>query len=225
MGTQTATNRQRRDRETVMEKKVVAGYEITVNGTFFASQDRNKVLRTFGNETFFLPEFSTIRTGYMWKETKQGGHTIKRSVPKMERVNSLQWASHIVQRYFLPARLAAKYKDFVRFRTCVIVNTKRVAKEMDAASDLREENIATMTLEQLRALCALRAVALPLDSFADINEARTAVRDELSNLKLAERKQSTAPEPELTPEAPEVETIGAEGSIVTSPVNDDDLFS
>lgn len=205
------------------KSEVQSGYEITCSGQFFAAQDRSKVIRTFSNEVFFLPEFSTIRTGYEWKETKQGGHTIKRSVPKMERVNSLQWASHLIQRYYLPARLAAKHKDFVRFRICTITNTRRVTKEV-TQTDLREENIATMTLEQLRSLCALRAVALPLDSFADISEARIAVRDELSNLKLAERKSTPTPEVDSIPEAPETETFGAEGTIMTAPVTDDELF-
>lgn len=204
--------------------EVQAGYEITCSGQYYASQDRNRVIKTFSNEVFFLPEFSTIRTGYEWKETKQGGHTIKRSVPKVERVNSLQWASHLIQRYFLPARLASKYPDFTRFRICTITNTRRVTKEM-ATADLREEKIGEMTIEQLRALCALKAVSLPLDNFADIKDARIAVRDELSNLKLAERKKNPEPEPEPAAEAPEVETIGADGSIVTSPVNDDDLFA
>lgn len=220
------------ERETVMDKSEIrSGYEITASGTFFAAQDRNKVLRTWGPETFFLPEFSTIKTGFKWQETKRGDIVIKRAVPKIEKVNSLAWASHLIQRYYLPARLAAKHKDFVRFRTCVITNTKRVTKEIAVSSDLREENIPTMTLEQLRTLCAISAVAIPLDDFADIAEARKAVQDELQNIKLAQRKKSSSPalepneepeaEPESQSEAPETEEYG-EGTIQTSAVDPDE---
>jgi hypothetical protein len=212
------------ERETVMAKaELKSGYEITCSGTFFATQDRNKVLRTWGPETFFLPENMTIKTGYVYKEVKVGGHPIKRAVEKKETVNSLQWASHIIQRYLLPSRLASKHKDFVRFRTCVITNTKRVTKAVDPAEDLDEKNIGTMTLEQLRTLCAIKAMPVPLDDFADIEEARIAVRNDLQNLKLAAKANIAEPAAD-TIEEPEVEVIG-EGTITTAPVTDDDLLS
>jgi hypothetical protein len=210
------------------ETQIQSGYEITVSGQYYAAQDRSKVIRVFSNEKFFLPEYSTIKTGFMWKEVKLGPNTppVKRAVPKMEKVNSLQWASHLVQRYYLPARLAAKYPDFTRFRTCTITNTKRVTKEVSIADDLREENIPNMTLEQLRTLCTVKAMPIPLDDFADITEARAAVQDELQNLKLAEKKNKQV-EPELTtetvPEEAETETVG-DATITTAPVTDDELF-
>lgn len=214
-----------------MAKTTEVGYEITARGTFFAAQDRNKVLRTWGPEVFEMPLTMKIKTGFMWKEESRGGHKIKRAVPRFEEVNCLAWANHIVQRYLLPARLSAKYKDFVRFHTCQIINTSQVHIDKKAAESLKEENIETMTLEQLRALCALKAVALPLDSFADVTEARKAVRDELQNLKLAERranKQEPESEPAFTqeyPEAPETETYG-NANITTAPVTEgeDELF-
>ena len=162
-----------------------------------------------------------------------GGHKLKRAVPKMEKVNSLQWASHIIQRYMLPARLAAKHKDFVRFRTCIITSTRRVSQAVSAADNLVEENIPTMTLEQLRTLCTIKALQVPLDDFANIAEARVAVRDELQNIKIAERKAKieTAltediPEPAPAPaEEAETETLKGGGTITTAPVTDDDLLS
>jgi hypothetical protein len=130
----------------------------------------------------------------------------------------------------LPARLAAKHKDFVRFRTCIITSTRRVSQAVSAADNLVEENIPTMTLEQLRTLCTIKALQVPLDDFANIMEARTAVRDELQNLKLAERKAnvSESAADEILPpaaEEAETETLKGGGSITTAPVTDDDLLS
>lgn len=224
---------------TQQAKQLQSGYEVIVTGQYYAAQDRSKVIRAFGPETFFLPETMTLKTGYVYQEKKIAeGHTIKRAVPKMEKVNSLKWAMHIVQRYLLPARLAEKHKDFVRFRTCTITNTKHVTKEVDPSTDLREENIQNMTLEQLRTLCTIKAVPIPIDDFADIAEARKAVQDELQNLKLAEKKSRTAPvetaeeaetaEDELPLEssADDREQVDfQEGSIATSKVDDDDLFA
>jgi hypothetical protein len=101
-----------------------------------------------------------------------------------------------------------------------------VTKEVSIADDLREENIPNMTLEQLRTLCTVKAMPIPLDDFADITEARAAVQDELQNLKLAEKKNKQV-EPELTtetvPEEAETETVG-DATITTAPVTDDELF-
>lgn len=221
------------------EAKTQAGFEVVCTGQFYATQDRSKVLRTWGPETFFLPETMTIKTGFKYVELQLGSgdksHKIKRAVPKMERVNSLAYASHIIQRYMLPARLASKHKDFSRFRTCVITSTKRVNRAVSAADDLSEENIPVMTLEQLRTLCTIKAMQVPLDDFADIAEARRAVMDELQNIKLAEAKAKVqpteeveeigAPSTEVTEEVPETEELKGGGSITTAPVTDDDLLS
>jgi len=219
-----------------MAQQTQSGYEVTCSGQFYATQDRSKVLRTFSGEVFFLPETMTIKTGFKYVEMQLGSgdktHKIKRAVPKMEKVNSLAWSQHIIQRYMLPARLAAKYKDFSRFRTCVITSTKRVNRAVSAADDLSEENIPVMTLEQLHTLCTIKAMQVPLDDFADIVEARRAVMDELQNIKLAEAKNKVQPEEAAeeisTPEPAEkaeTEDLKGGGSITTAPVTDDDLLS
>lgn len=210
------------------------GYIVTVRGQYYASGETKRMIRTYGPEAFFIPEKQNLKVGYEYKMISVGGSKIKRSVPKMQEVNGLAYALHIIQRYLLPARLALKCKDYIRFRTCTIVDTRRATASDSQSKMLDESKIKEMSLEQLRTLVNLRGLAVPLDSFASIADARQAVQDELDNLKIAleaqDRDESDLEIPGVTSTS-EGETSeydsNEDGSIQTNVVDskEDDLFA
>lgn len=214
---------------TFQKQKDTPGYVVTVRGQYFASGEHKRAIKTYGPESFFLPEKQTIRVGYEYKMITVEGAKIKRSLPKMQEVNSLAYALHIIQRYLLPARLAVKYPDYIRFRTCVITNTRRSTPKDLATLSTSEDNIKEMSLEQLRVVANLKGLVIPLDSFATVQDARQAVQDELDNLRLALKEQDHENEPELdepAEEAPEDEEF-KDGNIRTQKVDpeESDLFA
>jgi hypothetical protein len=210
--------------------KQTPGYVVTVRGQYWAMDDRKKTIKTYGPESFFLPEKQNIRVGYEYKMIEIEGAKIKRSMPKFQEVNSLAYALHIIQRYLLPARLASKHPDCVRFRTCVITNTRRSTPKDTELVAVSESNVKEMSLEQLRVLANLKGLAIPLDGFASVHDARQAVQDELDNMRLAIKEQDheTDLSEESTAQDEERETEDYEnGQIETSKVSpeESDLFA
>lgn len=210
------------------KQKDIPGYVVTVRGQYFASGEHKRAIKTYGPESFFLPEKQTIRVGYEYRMITVDGAKIKRSLPKMQEVNSLAYALHIIQRYLLPARLAVKHPDYIRFRTCVITNTRRSTPKDLAVLGSPEENIKDMSLEQLRVVANLKGLVIPLDSFATVQDARQAVQDELDNMRLAIKEQAHESAPDLEESTDSTDEDESEdGSIKTQKVDpeESDLFA
>jgi hypothetical protein len=165
------------------------GYEITVKGQYYAHQGRDKFLKTYGPLKFYIPDVVEIVTGRKMVDTVVDGRVVKRSVPVRSRMNGARVAQHYIQRNLLQDALKEAHPDSSGFRTCVIVDSKRVNLP-DDLKELEEVPIKQMTLNQLRRFCSLNSLSVPIDAFTDINDARQAVSDEYESQQMAQKRNN-----------------------------------
>lgn len=166
------------------------GLEITVRGNYFcpSSVGRGRALKTFKDEIFYLPETMIIQTGYERYVKLVDGRRILRTRPKKEKVSTRGYLKHIIRRLCLPARLKEKYEDFQKVREFKIEQVKRILK-MPKSDELNLDpaNLRKMSLSELTAFMFQEGIQVPIDSFADIDDARQAVLDEFEKVKKAEK--------------------------------------
>ena len=169
------------------------GLEVTVRGQYYCNIERGKALKIYKNEIFHLPETMIIKTGMETYIKTVDGRKIKRARVKKEKVSTRVWLKHIVFRLCLPARLKEKYEDYSGVRTCIIENIKRIAELPESElGELLAKDIKTMSLTDLLRFTTTEGISVPLDSFADLDDARQAVADEYDKAQMAEKGIETS---------------------------------
>lgn len=164
------------------------GFRIIVTGQYYAGAGREKVLKVYKSETFYIPETVEIVNGRdIVMKDLPNGKKVKTTVPRKQTVSGAKAASHVIQRRYLAARLTDKYPDYAGFRTCQIVDIQPVA-EIPAGElvDLSKP-VNQMNLYELNVLCATESLVSKPSMFADLQDARLAI--------IAERKENGVKEP------------------------------
>jgi len=179
--------------------KMITGYNCVVRGTFHAASGKDRVLKTFGPATFFLPEYVEIPNGKKKSEVIVNGakRIVIQSLTKKSSVAADNVALYIVQRRLLPTWLAENHPDAIGFRTCSITpgGMKRVQRPESELVNL-DRPVDQMSLQELTAFCKMKNLNVPVSAFKDVHEARVAV--------LAEMDPASAPPLVSTePQAPE----------------------
>lgn len=170
------------------------GYAVTVAGQYYAGNGRDKSLRTFAPEVFYIPETVEIVNGRKFIEKVVNGQKTKVSVDNKQIVNGLKAAQHIIQRRFLSTRLSEKYPDYTNFRECRIIDTKSCIIPEDALIDVSNKPIKSMTLPELKVLCAMESLSTQPGAYASLDDARAVVEAEMNAAK-----KPTAPIPVSEP--------------------------
>ena len=199
------------------------GYNVTVAGQFYAGSGKDKQLRAFKSEVFFIPETVEISIGRKFVEKLNAdGKKIKVSVPNKKTVNGLKAAQHVIQRRLLGDRLSEKYEDFAGVRTCVILNYKRTTMPADQVMDL-EKPIDEMSKQGLRTICALESLNTDPNIFASLDDARQAIKMELGQIK-PEDAYAPVEETTLPTDGEEgvTESVGAVSSSDGVPTDNED---
>jgi hypothetical protein len=169
------------------------GYQVTCGGQYYAGTGRDKLVKTFKSEVFYIPQVVEIAIGRKYVEKAGPNGTKTRiSVPDRKTVNGLKAAQHIIQRRLLAARLTEKYVDFTGVRTCQILDSKQVAEIPAEHIVDTTRPVKNMNLVELKTICAMESLNVNPAMFADLDDARSAVEQELKTVK-RERPTETAP--------------------------------
>lgn len=155
------------------------GYKITVSGQYYAGVGKDKQIKTFANEVFYIPLTVKVQNGRKFVEQIVAGKKTRVSVPIVQEVNGLRAAQHVIQRRFLAARLSEKYTDFSNIRLCQIVDQQNAMVPADQLIDVREKPIKSLTLGELKTLCSMESLSTQPGAFANLDDARAAVAAEL----------------------------------------------
>lgn len=208
------------------------GYKISVSGQYYAGAGREKMLKVFSNEVFYIPETVEIVNGQKYVYSKDlkdpsGRRQVKKAVPNKQTVNGLKAALHVIRRRLLDARLSEKFPDYTGVRTCYIVNQAPCFIPASEIIDLKRP-IAEMSLAELNMICAAESLITVPKMFASLSDARAAVAGELQAKTLARRplraEQESYPADEPTETATDgvLESSGEVTSDDGVPVDDED---
>lgn len=159
------------------------GYAVTVSGQYYSGSGRDKMLKVFSNEKFYIPEVVEIVNGQKYIFMKDpsdpsGKRQLKKAVPNKQTVNGLKAALHVIRRRLIDARLAEKYQDYTNVRTCFIVDQKPCLIPDSEIVDIKKP-ILEMSLTELNMLCASESLMTVPKMFASLDDARQAVSGEM----------------------------------------------
>lgn len=188
------------------------GYRVTVSGQYYSGVGREKVIKTFRGEVFYVPETVEITNGRKFQFTKdKQGNKVKTSVPNRMVVNGLRAAQHIIQRRLLHSRLAAnseKYPGYTAFRTCTIMNSEGpLPIPADQLVDLTKP-VSAMTLTELHALCAAESLVNKPEMYGSLDDARQAIAQELRESRKSASPAVRAPLDESSSSAASSQVAG-----------------
>lgn len=175
-----------------------SGFKVTVAGQYYSGTGRDKVVKMYKGEVFYIPTVVDIAIGRKFVETTNAqGKKVKTSVPDKKRVSGKGAALHVIQRRLLRNRLASKYQDFAGFRTCQIVDVQPCTIPADQVIDTTKP-ISQMTLDELVSIVAMESLDTNPQMFADLDDARAAVAMELKRPFVQKPVSDEAPEGVLT---------------------------
>jgi len=204
-----------------LEQEMVEGYEVTVRGQFYARDGKMKILKVFGPETFFIPKEVEVEAGRKIENKTVNGQLMRKGVPVFRKCDGLVAAQHIIQRQLLPARLTENYPGSDGFRTCHIVNKKKVSKPADEVRLIDKMPLSKMTLGELQAFCKKRNIQLPVDQFGSPEDACEAVKQELIAMGL---KVPVEPAPVESDQGPGEEELSEEEKLAEAAAGGDEIF-
>lgn len=192
----------------------VVGYDVTVRGTYQAASGKDRILKTFGPVTFFLPEYVEIPNGKKKVQKMIDGRVVQTWEPQFAKraATADDVALWVIQRRLLPSWLADHHPDCTTFRTCAIVPSgmKRVIRPKTAIVNLNK-SIDDMTLPELKHFCAMKQIPVAVSAFANVEEAREAIRFEMSQQGM---EMASAPKRmDAANMEPPKGVVGAEGRI------------
>lgn len=162
-----------------MAEKTIVGYDVTVRGTYYGANGKDREVKTFGPITFFIPETVEIPNGKKRIETKGFGGTkiVKYEAQTTKKsVTTPNVALYVVQRQLLPAWLEENKTGVTSFRTCSIVpnGLKRVVRPAKDAISV-DKPVAEMNVAELKVYAKLKDLNVPVEAFVDLESAREMV--------------------------------------------------
>ncbi len=170
------------------QPEMIVGYDVTVRGQYQSASGKDRILKTFGPATFFLPEYVEIPNGKKKVQKTVNGHINQVWEPQTAKraVTVDNVALWVIQRRLLPTWLAEHHPDCTTFRTCAIVpgGMKRVFRPKSEMLDMNK-SIDEMSIPELKHFCSMKQIAVPVSAFTDVKEAREAVRFELEQQGVA----------------------------------------
>lgn len=156
------------------------GFAVTVAGQYYAGTGRDKLIKSYKAEVFYIPEVVEIAIGRKYVEKQNAdGKKIRVSVPDKKSVSGKTAALHVIQRRFLAARLQERYPDYTGFRTCQIIDIKPSVIPAEHVVDITRP-VKNMNLVELKTICAMESLNTNPSMFADLDDARSAVASELA---------------------------------------------
>lgn len=197
-----------------MTTQQTMGFKVTCSGQYYAGSGRDKQLKMFKQEVFYIPQTVEIAIGRKFIEKlNKDGKKIKISVPDKKTVSGKAAAQHVIQRRLLGTRLAEKFEDFAGVRTCQILDIRPSAIPAEHIIDITRP-VEQMTLNELKTLVALESLDTNPAMFADLEDARMAIAQEL-------REKKGKGRPALAPDPDEAE-VPAGVTASSGPVSSDD---
>lgn len=194
------------------QEKVVPAYEVVVRGQYHSASGKDRILKTFGPVTFYLPETAEVPAGRKLITKKVNGKDVKVSEPQtaIHSITKENVALYVVQRRLLPTWLVENMPDAVSFRTCYIVpgTLKRVLVPASSVAKLQKP-VSEMSLVELKAFCQAKGLSTQVSAFKDVLEARAAVEAEMAGMgqiapSAPEKAQNSGISGDVDPETPVV---------------------
>lgn len=176
-------------------EKLIVGYDVTVRGQYHAASGKDRILKTFGPVTFFLPEYVEIPNGRKKVQRVVDGRLTQMFEPQFAKksIATDNVALWVIQRRLLPTWLAQNHPDCVTFRTCQITpgGMKRVQRPA-ADAIILDKPVREMSIHELAAFCKMKNLVVPVSAFKDVEEARAAVLMEMESAGVSSPRASDA---------------------------------